>query len=327
MATFRERQGRWQAIVKRSGYPTISKSFGLFKDAQRWARKQERQMDCGEWLDQSEARNTLLKELLSRYAQEVSRGKRGFTTERYRLERLKLSSLGKLSVAAISPQTLAKWRDQRLAEVSSGTVLREVQLLGHVFSVAIRDWGLPLPANPVAMMRKPSPGKPRDRVLNDRERSALLLALDSCRNPWVKPAVVFALETAARRGEILSLRWEQVNLERATTKVDGKTGPRVIPLTPACIALLSSLPRSIDGRVFPLTADALKQAYERSVERAKLVDLTFHDLRHDALTRLAKIGLSVLELRAISGHTSANMLQRYVSIDPADLALKLAGSP
>ena len=68
----------------------------------------------------------------------------------------------------------------------------------------------------------------------------------------------------------------------------------------------------------------MKQAYERAVARAGIEDFTFHDLRHDALTRLAKLGLNVLELRAISGHTTANMLQRYVSIDAGDLAGKLA---
>ena len=87
--------------------------------------------------------------------------------------------------------------------------------------------------------------------------------------------------------------------------------------------MLNDLPRSIDDRVFPVTVETLKQAYQRAVQRAGITNFTFHDLRHDALTQLAKRGLSVLELRAISGHTTANMLQRYVSIDPSELALKL----
>ena len=135
--------------------------------------------------------------------------------------------------------------------------------------------------------------------------------------------VAFALETAARRGEILGLCWKDVDLDRSTAKVNGKTGSRTVPLSPACVELLKGLPRSLDGRVFPVTVETLKQAYERAVTRAGIKDFTFHDLRHDALTRLAKLGLSVLELRAISGHTSANMLQRYVSIDPGELASKL----
>jgi integrase len=175
------------------------------------------------------------------------------------------------------------------------------------------------------MIRKPRENPPRDRILTDDERAALVIACGQCKNPWIKPVVIFALETASRRGEILSLAWANVDLQRATAKVSGKTGARKIPLSPSCIAMLRALPRSLDGLVFPVTIETLQQAYKRAVARAGIEDFTFHDLRHDALTRLAKLGLNVLELRAISGHATANMLQRYVSIDPCSLAEKLAG--
>jgi integrase len=137
--------------------------------------------------------------------------------------------------------------------------------------------------------------------------------------------VVFALETAARRGELLALRWIDVDLvhRTATLQVTKAGQPRRIPLSAAGVSMLDSLPRSLDGRVFPVSMEALKQAYEKAVARARIANFTFHDLRHNALTRLAKQGLSVLELRSISGHTTANMLQRYVSIDASELAIKL----
>lgn len=324
MATVRQRQDRWQAIVKRQGHPTQSKTFTLRKDAEKWARQQERLMDAGEWVDRSETRQTTFKELLQRYRREVTSTKRGQKAELNRLDCFALSNLAQHSVAAITGQMLARWRDARLKEVSTGTVLRELQLLGHVFTVAIREWGIALQINPVKMIRKPPAGTPRDRVLTDVQRARLLSACGQCQSPWIKPVVTFALETATRRGEILSLTWAGVDLERRTAKVDGKTGPRTVPLSPGCVAMLQNLPRSLDGRVFPVTVETLKQAYERAVKRAGIDDFTFHDLRHDALTRLAKRGFSVLELRAISGHTTANMLQRYVSIDAGELAGKLA---
>lgn len=324
MATIRQRGDSWQAIVKRKGYPTQSKSFTLKKDAEKWARLQERLFDTGEWIDQTEAKQTSLGDLLKRYSKEISVTKRGAEIEIIRLNALGRSKLAQCAVASITGQLLANWRDERLAEVSTSTVSRELQLLGHVFTVAIREWGYGLNNNPVSLIRKPTPNKARDRVLSNDERASLISSLDSCRNPWIKPVVIFAMETAARRGEILSLTWDRVDLQRGTAKVDGKTGPRTIPLSPTCIALLKALPRSLDGRVFPVTVEALKQSYERVLARAGIHNFTFHDLRHDALTRLAKKGLSVLELRAISGHTSANMLQRYVSIDAGDLAEKLA---
>lgn len=324
MATIRQRSGRWQAIVKRKGYPSQTKTFDLRKDAEKWARQQERAIDTGHWQDRTEAEQTTFWSLLDRYGEEVSPTKRGADQEAYRIASLKQDALARHSVAAISGQLIAAWRDRRLSEVSSGTVLRELQLIGHVFAVAIREWGFALPGNPVALVKKPAPNKARDRTLTDDQRAALVTECGLCRSPWIKSVVIFALETATRRGEILSLTWDKVSLEGRTALVSGKTGARKVPLSPACLEALRGLPRSLDGRVFPVTTETLKQAYEKAVARAGIDDFTFHDLRHDALTRMARLGLNILELRAVSGHTTANMLQRYVSIDAEDLALKLS---
>ncbi len=326
MATIRQRGCQWQCIVRRKGYPNVTQTFVTKKDAERWARQQEHLIDEGRWIDRSEAERTTLGELLDRYAKEVTPTKRGKDSELLRINAFKRHTLAKYSVAAITPKLIAQWRDERLKEVAGSTVARQLNLLGHVFSVAIREWSFNLHNNPVSMIRKPAGNPPRDRILTDEQRAALVAACGQCRNPWVKPAVIFALETAARRGEILGLAWGDVDLQRAVAKVSGKTGSRKIPLSPACLSMLRALPRSLDGRVFPVTDRALQQAYGHAVGRAGIIDFTFHDLRHDALTRLAKLGLNILELRAISGHTTANMLQRYVSIDAYSLAEKIANS-
>lgn len=324
MATIRQRCNRWQCIIKRKGHPLLSNTFDLKKDAEKWARQQESAIDAGQWIDRTEAEQTTLEELLKRYSKEVSISKRGKDAEDVRIEQFKKSNLAKYSVASITRQMIAEWRDNRLKEVSGSTVSRDLTLLSHVFTVAIREWGFALHCNPVSLIRKPTPNKARDRVLNDDQRQALTTACTECHNPWIKPVLIFALETATRRGEILALTWRDVDLARRTAKVSGKTGSRSIPLSSTCIAMLNGLPRSLDDRVFPCTIETLKQAYGRAVARAGIQDFTFHDLRHDALTRLSKLGLNILELRSISGHTTANMLQRYVSIDAGDLAKKLA---
>ena len=312
MATIRQRGNRWQCIIKRKGHPLLSSTFELKKDAEKWGRLQERLIDAGQWADRTEAEQTSLGDLLKRYAEEVSITKRGAEVEGIRISALIRTSLARYAVAAITGKILASWRDQRLAVVTGSTVTRELQLLGHVFTVAIREWGFALHNNPVSLIRKPATNIPRDRVLNNDQRQALIEACGQCRNHWIKPMTVFALETGARRGEILSLRWGDMDLTRRIAKVCGKAGSRTIPLSPDCITMLQTLPRNIDGVVFPVTIQTLKQAYERAVSRAGINNFTFHDLRHDALTRLAKLGLSVLELRAISGHATATMLQRYV---------------
>ena len=258
MATIRQRGNHWQCIVKRKGYPIQTKTFDLKKDAEKWARQQERSIDAGEWVDRTEAQQTTLDELLDRYGREVSCTKLGSKAESYRINQFKRSALAKYSPASINSQMIAAWRDARLKEVSSGTVLRELQLLGHLFTVAMREWGIALHSNPVSLIRKPGPGQPRDRILNSAQRAALLVACANCRNPWIKPVVIFALETAARKGETLALKWANVDLDRCTAKlVITKTKiPRTVPLSATCVAMLQGLPRSLDGRVFPVTSVA-----------------------------------------------------------------------
>ena len=246
MATIRQRGNRWQCIIKRKGHPLLSNTFDLKKDAVNWAGQQERAIDAGQWIDRTEAEQTTLEELLKRYAKEVSASKRGKDAEEVRIEQFKKTNLAKYSVASITGQMGAEWRDSRLKEVSGSTVCRDLNLLSHVFSVAIREWGIALHSNPVSLIRKPPAGKPRDRILTNDQRAALTAACGQCQSPWIKSVVIFALETATRRGEILSLTWNNVSLEGRTALVSGKTGSRKVPLSPACIDALRSLPRSLD---------------------------------------------------------------------------------
>lgn len=139
MATIRQRGNRWQCIIKRKGHPLLSNTFDLKKDAEKWARQQERAIDAGQWIDRTEAEQTTLEELLKRYAKEVSASKRGKDAEEVRIEQFKKTNLAKYSVASITGQMVAEWRDSRLKEVSGSTVCRDLTLLSHVFSVAISD--------------------------------------------------------------------------------------------------------------------------------------------------------------------------------------------
>jgi integrase len=325
MATIRKRNDRWQAIVKRKGYPLLSKSFGTRGDAEKWARKQEREIDVGEWIDPSEAQARSLAEVLRRYGEEISPTKRGGEIEKVRIQALCRTGFAKHSLAALNRKVISDWKDARLNEVSTSTVARELQFMGHVVAVAIREWNVGLRQNPFSLVRKPPQATPRSRVLNDNERKRLLDACAVCRNHWIKPIVIFALETAARRGEIMALQWSDIDLERRTAHLRvTKTGKaRIIPLSVGCVEMLQQLPKSSTGEVFPITVMSLKLAYRRAVARAGIPDFTFHDLRHDALTRLARLGLNILELRAISGHTSTIMLERYVTVDAEELAVKL----
>lgn len=335
MASFRKRAGRWQARITRKGHPDLTKTFASKDDAQRWARAIEREIDTGSFLPRQCPVDLTLSDLIKRYLIEVVPRLRGACTETVRLKTIDCQ-LGRYRLAGLSSSVIAGYRDQRLKEVSPSTCLRELQTLSAMLAVAQREWQL-IATNPVQGIRKPSPNRPRQRRLSSEEEARLMTALSPAarqengrwskgvRNVWLKPFVQLALETAMRRGELLALRWADVDLDKRTAFLPmTKNGTaRAVPLTSRAVEVLRGLPRSIEGRVLPLTANAIAQAWERMRLNADLPDLHLHDLRHEATSRLAE-RLNVLELGAVTGHRDLRMLQRYFHPDPQNLAKKLA---
>ena len=206
------------------------------------------------------------------------------------------------------------------------SVIRELAYMSAIINHARREWGINVP-NPVQMVRKPPSPQARARVLSEEEVTRLLQALEPVgrRSHWTKPAVQLALATAMRRGELLSLRWENVDLiGRAVYLPDTKNGDsRTVPLSSTAVQVLASLPRHISGAVFPVKAFTLDAAFKRGLQRAGLEDVRFHDLRRTAITRMAEKLPNVIELAAVSGHKSLMVLKRYYRPTAMDLAQKL----
>jgi integrase len=220
----------------------------------------------------------------------------------------------------------ADYRDRRLETVKPATVIKELGLFRNALNVARRDWGFHMAHNPVELVTKPKVGVGRDRRLNRGEFERLEQALTDTRNPFVGPAIKFAIETGLRRGELLGLLWKDIDLRTRTASVrESKNGhPRAIPLTDGAVSILLALTQQHE-QVFPITANALRLSWNRLRERAALPDLRIHDLRHEAISRFAEMGLSTIELAIISGHRDPRMLFRYAHLRPADLARKLKG--
>lgn len=326
MATITKRATGYQAQIRRKGFPTISKMFDTKRDADAWARQLESDMDRGLYLDRTEAERTTLGELLRRYLQEVTPHKKGKASEALRINRmLRDESICQYKSTALTSKLLAEWRDTRLTAVSGSSVNREIDILSHVLNTARMEWGIHI-SNPVELIRRPKHNKSRERRLSADEETKLLRELETkTRNSWIKYVVVFAIETGMRRGEILSLTWNNVDLQKRIARlVDTKNGEgRSVPLTLKATALLASLPRSIDGQVFPTTAEAVKLAFQRAVVRAGIEDFHFHDLRHEGVSRLFEKGLNVMEVASISGHKTLQMLKRYTHLEAEKLLFKL----
>ena len=323
MASFRFRNNRWQARVQRKGQKDLAKSFLNKPDAEKWARSIEIEIDRGTYINTDYAQKTLFKEILQKYLDDVAPHMRSADNQIVRVRKLMKHPIAEVNMAHLSPKHMADYRDERLKEIKPNTVIRELAILSSVINLARREWGLNI-INPITMIKKPSSTKGRDRILNDEELARLLIQLEKI-SPWYKPLAEFAIETAMRRGELLSLLWANVSFEKSIAFLPlTKNGDsRYIPLSLKAIRILKLLPRDIEGRVFPLNKQTVSILFLRAARRAEVLDIHFHDLRHMAITRLASKFSNPIEIAAISGHKSLSMLKRYTHIKAEDLVQKL----
>jgi integrase len=327
LATISKRAKGWFVQIRRKGFEPEYKTLPTKEAAERWAREREGCMDRGEASSNiKQLRDTTLGDLIRRYIREVTPTKASADTERLRLSKMLAAPMCSLPLSGLTAAPIAAYRDARSGEVKPGTIARELGLLHTIIETARRDWAIDLRENVVGQVRRLPVRNARDRRLESGEMESLTKALKATRNPLIEPAITFAIETALRRGELLNLMWRDVCVERRIAHIPHtKTGyARTIPLTDAALTVLASLVKN-DDRVFPLTAMALRLAWNRVRARAGMPDLNFHDLRHEAISRFAEMGLTAAELAVISGHRDPRMLMRYTHLRPTDLAKKLQG--
>lgn len=332
--------GTWKAVIRKLGWPTTAKTFRTKRDAEDWARSTEDEMVRGVYLSRAPSEKLTVAGALKRYMEEVSVTKKPTTqrSERFTAQHLE-AFFGKYSMAAVSAELVAKYRDKRLAEGRSNNTVRiELAMLGHLFRIAIQEWGIGLTFNPVANIRKPSPGIGRDRRLTVSEQARLFEVANAHSNPMLGWIVRLAVETGMRSSEIASLRRSQVDLDRrVVTLRDTKNGStRMVPLTRAATDVLLS---ALDNPIRPIDTDLVffgepgrdgkrrpyvfQKLWAAIVREIGLADLHFHDLRHEAVSRLVEAGLSDQEVASISGHKSMQMLKRYTHLRAEDLVAKL----
>lgn len=327
MASIRNRNGKWQARITRKGQLPVAKSFQSKEDAQRWARQIESDIDKGSYTNLVLAHRTLFKDVIERYVQEVTLHTRSMKEDAFRLRALARHPIAKLNMTALTSIKVAEYRDERLKIVSAASVIRELSYFSSIINHARREWGINM-INPIPLVKKPPSPQGRNRILSEDELNRLFDALKprvKNANMWILPLTKFALETAMRRGEILEMRWEDVNLAKqiAFIRLTKNGESRTVPLSSAAVEILESIPRCINGYVFPVNRTTLSAAIERARTKAHIEDFHFHDLRHMGITRLAEKLPNLIELSAVSGHKSLAMLKRYYHPNPQLLAEKI----
>lgn len=334
--------------IRRKGLPAMCRTFDTEKEAKAWAKRQELKLEDGHVQDLTEARETTLGQALERYRDSVTVKKKSHQPELSRIGRilrnpiaarplstLRADDIETLLDSLAQPHvTVGKdGKERRQRPASEATQRRYTALLSHLFSIASKRWRIEGLRNPIKEMELPSPGRPRKRRLEEGEETKLLEALDACRNPYIKPMVLLAVETAMRQGELLKLRWEHIDLKgpqgTGIAEIqDTKNGEdRVVPLSSRAVAILRPLQgddvKKIKGPVFPISQASLHSGWINACRRAEIEGLRFHDLRHEATSRLFELGLDRVEAAAVTGHKTLQMLKDYTHLRARNIARKL----
>ncbi|QAX80316.1 site-specific integrase [Yersinia hibernica] len=274
----------------------------------------------------------LLGKALEKYYATVSIHKRGQLQEFYRVNVIRRMPLAAKFMDEITSVDIAEYRDARLASVSSrtgrtvsaNTVRLEMALLSAMYNIARIEWGTCV-SNPIEHVRKPPISGGRTRRLVSSEEYRIVRALKA-KNPQLLAIFYLALETSMRQGEILSLAWEYVDLHLGVAHLPmTKNGSsRDVPLSSKARQVLREFAGPPQGPVFSYTSNGFKSAWRVTLDELGIDDLHFHDLRHEAVSRLFELGtLNVMEVAAISGHKSMNMLKRYTHLRATHLVSKL----
>ena len=315
MASIRKRNGLWQVQVRSRKIGSASKSFHKKADAVAWAKVQEALMQTGNWRNRDQI-DVTVGDLMGNYLNKVTPTKRGADTETRRLKRmLTENSLMIIRLDEIEPHHFATFRDKRIKD-GNRACQYDLVLLRHAWNIARIEWGWSLKENPISLIRMPKNNPPRERRLRQGEYEKLKTTAHGSRSWYLWPIIDIAIETAMRRGEILSLQWANIELsmQRALLPITKNSRSRWVPLSQLALEHINHVPRTAD-RVFPITDVAFRQAWDRLRVRASITDLTFHDLRHESISRKVESGMNIPQVMEISGHRTASQLFRYIQLN------------
>lgn len=308
MATYRKRGQKWQARIQRQDGPAQAKTFLTLQDAKLWARKIEREYDLS--LNDLPPKLITLKEALLKYLNEVTPLKKRAHIETYRIQAWLKTALSYKLISQIKTQDLALWRDGMIKKgYQPNTIRLHLAVLSHLFTIAKSEWGFELLRNPVINLSRPRLPTSKDIRITDAD---IELLISNTQSPYLPTLILLALHSAMRRSELIKLRWEHIDWHRNIIHIcDTKNGDnRKIPLFDSIKTILKPMINH-SGPVFPIQEQAITVAFKRAVGRSRLDDITFHTLRHEAITRMFEQGYTIPKVASISGHKSWAMLKRY----------------
>jgi len=330
----------YRVQVRLKGHPSETASFERLTDARRWAQQTEAAIREGRHFKTVEAKKHTMAQTIDRYSKEVLAHRENPVNQKTYLKYWK-EALGDYRLSDITPALIVEHRNALVGmenkygrTIGLATANRYSQALGHVFTVAMKEWGW-INQNPLLNIAKYKEPRGRVRFLSDEERLALLEACKDSDNPYLHTVVVLALSTGARKMEILSLKWQDIDFERKQiilheTKNDER---RTLPLQGYALSLIQEhakvrkfgcdyvfpskkAKKDANGKIVYQPID-IRTAWENALKKAEIEDFRFHDLRHSTASYLAMNGASLAEIAAVLGHKTLQMVKRYAHLSEA----------
>lgn len=312
---------RYRAVIRKRGYPPQRQTFSRRTDATRWIKQTEAEIEQGVHLKSIEAKKHTLSELIERYIERYIADKR---KDRKRIPQLRWwqSQLGDYLLIEMTAPRLSEMKETLRKGKSPATVNRYLAALSHVFTKAVKEWEW-MDSNPMRKVERFTEPRGRVRYLDESEKDRLL---QSCKDHPVTelyPIVILAISTGMRQGEILNLKWQDVDLNRGRCVLhDTKNGERravpIVGLAKSVLTDWSKIRKLNTDLVFsgrnPRTPIFIRKPWMEAVADAELEDFRFHDLRHTAASYLAMSGASLAEIAEILGHKTLSMVRRYAHL-------------
>jgi integrase len=321
----------WRAQVRRKGHKAITETFPTKALAQLWARKVESEIDARKYSDKRALSDLTLGELINRYTEEIGQSKQFGKNKTAVLASL-VKRLGSIPIAELTDDRLTKYvRDRRTGGAGGVTIGIELTYLSGVYKTARELWKLPVSMDAIESARAnmkhlgmQTKSRERDRRPTQDEIDRLCAYFDTKSSLPMRDIINFAVASAMRLGEIVGLRWQDMNeIDRTITIKDRKHptlkqgNDQEVPLLGDAFTIAMRQPRG--ELVFPCNAKTISSIFPRACNALGIADLHFHDLRHEGVSRLFEQGYTIEQVALVSGHRDWKMLARYTQIRAKDL--------
>lgn len=334
---------RYRAIIRRTGEKTVSKTFKKKANAQLWMKKTESELERGEFCNDDQNFGNIIR----RYIVEVGRIKTIGRSKMYTLDMLR-KELGHYKLKDITFNVLYDFASRR--QCGPATLKSDMIYIGVVYNTAESLWNVTPNIKDyrrcmetLSRLDLISSSSERDRRVTDNELTEILNNASSTLP--VSDIAWFAIHTSMRLGEICSLRWSDLREDGRSIIIRSRKHPRkkrdqLVPLLPEAQKIIKrqSVSKSDEyvpigsarhrervfagELIFPYQSRSVSSAFRKGREKSRIDDLRFHDLRHEAISRLFELGFDSMVVAVFSGHRDINMLRRYTHIN-ANKILKM----